>query len=162
MLCAPSNRKKKHIGINSKSVSNIASSDSQIDKPLRGRPKRAELPDALNTNTSAQMRHSLIRSTGEGIGAAAWKYRKTTTTTTTTTTTRDIHLALTVVALVAVPLFAFSVVCSVHQTTFFARRQTLALENNNFISIIYKSIEDPVNKYTSRLLRLPTTNFTVA
>ena len=32
---------------------NVASSDSQIDKPQRGRPKRAELPD-VNRNTGAQ------------------------------------------------------------------------------------------------------------
>ena len=31
----------------------MVSSDSQIDKPQRGRPKRAELPD-VNINTSAQ------------------------------------------------------------------------------------------------------------
>ena len=31
----------------------MASSDSQIDKPQRGRPKRAELAD-VNTNTGAQ------------------------------------------------------------------------------------------------------------
>ena len=31
----------------------MASSDSQIDKPQRGRPKRAELPD-ININTGAQ------------------------------------------------------------------------------------------------------------
>ena len=31
----------------------MASSDSQIDKPHRGRPKRAELPD-VNINTGAQ------------------------------------------------------------------------------------------------------------
>ena len=31
---------------------NIANSDSQIDKPQRGRPKRAELPD-VNINTGA-------------------------------------------------------------------------------------------------------------
>ena len=31
----------------------MASSDSQIDKPKRGRPKRAELPD-VNINTGAQ------------------------------------------------------------------------------------------------------------
>ena len=31
----------------------MASSDSQIDKPQRGRPKRAELPD-VNRNTGAQ------------------------------------------------------------------------------------------------------------
>ena len=36
-----------------KSVLNMASSDSQIDKPQRGRPKRAELPD-VNINTDAQ------------------------------------------------------------------------------------------------------------
>ena len=40
MLCAPS-------------VLNMASSDSQIDKPQHGRPKRAELPD-VNMNTGAQ------------------------------------------------------------------------------------------------------------
>ena len=31
----------------------MASGDSQIDKPQRGRPKRAELPD-VNINTGAQ------------------------------------------------------------------------------------------------------------
>ena len=31
----------------------MASSNSQIDKPQRGRPKRAELPD-ININTGAQ------------------------------------------------------------------------------------------------------------
>ena len=31
----------------------MAGSDSQIDKPLRGRPKRADLPD-VNINTGAQ------------------------------------------------------------------------------------------------------------
>ena len=31
----------------------MASSDSQIDKPQRGRPKRADLPD-VNINTGAQ------------------------------------------------------------------------------------------------------------
>ena len=31
----------------------MASSDSQIDKPQRGRPKRAELPDG-NINTGEQ------------------------------------------------------------------------------------------------------------
>ena len=31
----------------------MTSSDSQIDKPRRGRPKRAKLPD-VNINTSAQ------------------------------------------------------------------------------------------------------------
>ena len=43
----------------------MASSDSQIDKPQRGRPKRAELPD-VNINTGAQSinteRASLIAS----------------------------------------------------------------------------------------------------
>ena len=33
---------------------NMASSDSQIDKPQRGRPKRAELPDVNIINTGAQ------------------------------------------------------------------------------------------------------------
>ena len=32
---------------------NMASSNSQIDKPQRGHPKRAELPD-VNINTGAQ------------------------------------------------------------------------------------------------------------
>ena len=40
-------------GITQKSVLNMASSDSQIDKPQRGRPKRAELPD-VNINTGTQ------------------------------------------------------------------------------------------------------------
>ena len=31
----------------------MVSSDSQIDKPVRGRPKRAELPD-VNINTGVQ------------------------------------------------------------------------------------------------------------
>ena len=31
----------------------MASNDSQIDKPQRGRPKRAELPD-VNINTDVQ------------------------------------------------------------------------------------------------------------
>ena len=35
------------------SVLNMASSDSQIDEPQGGRPKRAELPD-VNTNTGVQ------------------------------------------------------------------------------------------------------------
>ena len=47
----------KKIGMNM-SVLNMASSDNQIDKPQRGRPKKAELPDA-NINTAAQ-RASLI------------------------------------------------------------------------------------------------------
>ena len=42
----------------------MASSDSQIDKAQRGRPKRAELPD-VNINTGAQSinpeKASLIR-----------------------------------------------------------------------------------------------------
>ena len=72
MLCAPSNRRRpfslytkmadfscflrflvKIIDINQESVLNMASSDSQVDKPQRGRPKRAEVPD-LNINTGAQ------------------------------------------------------------------------------------------------------------
>ena len=36
-----------------KSALNMTSSDSQIDKPQRGRPKRAELPD-VNINTGTQ------------------------------------------------------------------------------------------------------------
>ena len=39
----------KQVGINS----NMASSDIQIDKPQRGHPKRAELPD-VNINTGVQ------------------------------------------------------------------------------------------------------------
>ena len=35
------------------SVLNMASSNSQVDKPQRGRPKRAELSD-VNRNTDAQ------------------------------------------------------------------------------------------------------------
>ena len=35
----------------------MASNDSQIDKPQRGRPKRAELPD-VNINTGAQSIHT--------------------------------------------------------------------------------------------------------
>ena len=31
----------------------MGSSDSQIDKPQSGRPKRAELPDVKNVNTGA-------------------------------------------------------------------------------------------------------------
>ena len=42
----------------------MACSDSQIDKPQRGRPKRAEMPD-VNINTGAQSinteRASLIK-----------------------------------------------------------------------------------------------------
>ena len=38
----------------------MASSDSQIDKPQRGRPKRVELP-VVNINTGAQLRKTLIR-----------------------------------------------------------------------------------------------------
>ena len=41
------------IGINSKECIELGSSDSQIDKPQRGRPKRADLRD-VNINTSAQ------------------------------------------------------------------------------------------------------------
>ena len=36
-----------------KSVLNMASSDSQIDKPQHGRPKRAELPD-VSVNIGVQ------------------------------------------------------------------------------------------------------------
>ena len=43
----------KKVGINPENVLNMTSSDSQIDKPQRGRPKRAELPD-VNINTGAQ------------------------------------------------------------------------------------------------------------
>ena len=47
----------------------MASSDSQIDKPQRGRPKRAELPD-VHINTGAQSinteRVSLILGLGLG------------------------------------------------------------------------------------------------
>ena len=50
MFC-PFSREK--IDINSEKCLNTASSDSQIDKPQRGRPKRAELPE-VNINTGAQ------------------------------------------------------------------------------------------------------------
>ena len=40
-----------------KSVLNMASSDSQIDKPQCGCPRRAELPDA-NINTGMQSIHT--------------------------------------------------------------------------------------------------------
>ena len=38
----------------------MASSDSQIGKPQRGRPKRAELPDG-NINTSAQSINTILK-----------------------------------------------------------------------------------------------------
>ena len=38
----------------------MASSDSQIDKPQRGRPKRAELL-GVNINTGAQSTNTLIQ-----------------------------------------------------------------------------------------------------
>ena len=45
---------KKEFVINSeKCIEHGISSDSQIDKPQRGRPKRAALPD-VNINTGAQ------------------------------------------------------------------------------------------------------------
>ena len=72
MLCAPSNcrwlfsyhmcfrvlsvfswKKNKKLAKTQKIVLNMATSDSQINKPHRGRPKRAELPD-VNINTVAQ------------------------------------------------------------------------------------------------------------
>ena len=66
MLCAPSNRwwpfsiyHMKMVDfeysrvLSQKSVLNMASSDSQIDKPQHGRPKRTELLD-VNINTGAQ------------------------------------------------------------------------------------------------------------
>ena len=51
MFCPVS--REKNNGKTQKSVLNMASCDSQIDKPQRGRPKRAELPD-VNINTGAQ------------------------------------------------------------------------------------------------------------
>ena len=45
----------------------MASSDSQIDKPQRGRPKRAELPD-VNIKTGAQSINT--ESSQSSIGAA--------------------------------------------------------------------------------------------
>ena len=47
----------------------VASSDSQIDKPQRGRPKRAELLDvnintgaqSINTERSSNLRYILLR-----------------------------------------------------------------------------------------------------
>ena len=75
MLCAPSNRRRsfsyhtkmadldyfrilsvfswKKLTRSQKNVLNMASSDSQIDKPQHGRPKRAELSD-LNINTGVK------------------------------------------------------------------------------------------------------------
>ena len=69
MLCAPSNQTMANFeyfrvspfptlnqtGINSEKCIKllVASRGSQIDKPQRGRPKRAELPD-VNINTGAQ------------------------------------------------------------------------------------------------------------
>ena len=50
MFCPFSREKDLH---ELRSVLNMASSDSQIDKPQRGRPKRAELPD-VNINTGTQ------------------------------------------------------------------------------------------------------------
>ena len=44
---------EKEIVKTQKSLSNMASNDSQIDTPQRGRPKRAELPD-VNINTGVQ------------------------------------------------------------------------------------------------------------
>ena len=38
----------------------MASSDSQIDKPQRGRPKRAELPDVNTGEQSSDRVNSLI------------------------------------------------------------------------------------------------------
>ena len=47
----------KEIGINSeKCIEYGKYSNSQTDKPQRGRPKRAELPD-VNINTGAQSIH---------------------------------------------------------------------------------------------------------
>ena len=43
----------KKIGINSEKCISTASSDSQIDKPQRGCPKRAE-PTGVNINTGMQ------------------------------------------------------------------------------------------------------------
>ena len=62
MLCAPNNLSsifvfcpfsRDKLTSSQKSVLNMGGSDSQIDKPQRGRPKRAELPD-VNINTGAQ------------------------------------------------------------------------------------------------------------
>ena len=65
LLCAPSNRRRpfsyEHsfsrakivLPLSQKIVLNMASSDSQIDKPQRGRPKRAEL-SGININTGTQ------------------------------------------------------------------------------------------------------------
>ena len=52
MFC-PCSCQKNNLASTQKSVLNMASSDSQINKPQRGRPKRAELPD-VNINTGAQ------------------------------------------------------------------------------------------------------------
>ena len=53
MFC-PFSREKEIVENVEKCIDqNMASSDSKIDKPQRGRPKRAELPD-VNINTGAQ------------------------------------------------------------------------------------------------------------
>ena len=44
---------REKIDINSEKCIEYGSSDSQIDKPQRGRPKRAEMP-AVNINTGVQ------------------------------------------------------------------------------------------------------------
>ena len=49
--------------ITQRSVLNMASSDSQINKPQRGRPKRAELLD-VNINTGTQSINSERASLG--------------------------------------------------------------------------------------------------
>ena len=49
----------------------MENSDSQIDKPERGRPKRAELPD-VNTNTGVQSINSERASTSSP-GPSAWE-----------------------------------------------------------------------------------------
>ena len=50
----------KKVVINSEKCIEYAGSDSEIDKPQRGRPKRAGLPD-VNINTGARAKHKIVR-----------------------------------------------------------------------------------------------------
>ena len=52
----------------------MASSDSQIDKPQRGRPKRAELPD-VNINIAAQSINTERAEKTEAVSSAVHDVR---------------------------------------------------------------------------------------
>ena len=56
VFCPFSRQKKRQT---QKGVLNMASSDSQIDKPQHGRPKRAELPSNINTGAQSINTESL-------------------------------------------------------------------------------------------------------